>query len=106
MHMKRQQTKVVKLLTREDKALELFRAGAVSRISDDLYYVKSQKDRANEYEVIPSMNVCTCIDFEMTGLPCKHVIATQIYRSSMIAAAFTAAKIQALNRMGKVSRDD
>jgi hypothetical protein len=48
------------------------------------------------------MNVCTCVDFERTGQVCKHIIATQIYRTSQIAAALTAAKIQALNRMGKV----
>jgi hypothetical protein len=61
--------KQVVKLAREDKALQLFQAGAVSKskISDDLYYVKSQKkDASVEYEVIPSMNVCTCIDFERT----------------------------------------
>ena len=89
-------------LTREDKALQLFKAGAVGKISDDLYHVKSQRDPSNEYEVIPSMNVCTCIDFEKMGLPCKHVIPVHIYRSSQIAAVITAAKIQALSKIGAV----
>ena len=71
LHMK-QQTKQVVKLTREDKALQLFQAGAVSKIRDDLYHVKSQNNPSVEYEVIPSMNVCACIDFERTGLPCKH----------------------------------
>jgi hypothetical protein len=57
------QTKVVKL-TGEDKALQLFQAGAVSKVKDELYHVKSHKDAMVEYEVIPSMNVCTCTDFE------------------------------------------
>ena len=92
-------------LTREDKALLLFKEGAVSKISDDLYYVKSQNqnDSGIEYEVIPSMNVCTCMDFEITGLTCKHIIATQIYRTSQIAATLTAAKIQALGKIGVVT---
>ena len=98
----KQQTKQVVKLTREDKALLLFKAGAVSKISDDLYYVRSQKDASIEYEVIPSMNVCSCMDFERTGQACKHVIATQIYRTSQIAATITAAKIQALGKMGRV----
>ena len=97
-----QKRKQIVKLTREDKALELFKAGAVSKISDDLYHVKSQADPSNEYEVIPSMNVCTCIDFEKRGLPCKHVIAVQIYRSSQIAAVVTAAKIQAVDKIGMV----
>jgi hypothetical protein len=98
--MKTQQKKQLVKLTREDKVLQLLQAGAVSKISDDLYRVKSQKDPCREYEVIPSMNVCTCIDFERNGLTCKHIIAIQIYRTSQIAAALTAAKIQALNKIG------
>jgi hypothetical protein len=97
------QTKQLVKLTREDKALLLFKAGAVSKISDDMYRVKSQKDPSKEYEVIPSMNVCTCIDFERTGQACKHIIATQIWRTSQIAAILTAAKIQALNKIGIVA---
>lgn len=93
-----QQIKQILRLKREDKALQLFQAGAVSKISDDLYHVKSQKDPSIEYEVIPSMNVCTCIDFERNGLPCKHVIATQLFRTSQLAATLTAAKIQALTK--------
>jgi hypothetical protein len=101
----KQQTKqqLVKLTTREDKALQLFQAGAVSKISDDLYHVKSQNQKKDasvvEYEIIPSMNVCTRIDFEKNGVACKHVIATQIFRTNQIAAAITAAaKIQTLNK--------
>ena len=96
------QTKLLVKLTREDKALQLFQAGAVSKIRDDLYHVKSQRDPTVVYEVIPSMNVCTCIDFERAGRACKHIIATQIWRTSQIAATLTAAKIQALNKIGKV----
>jgi SWIM zinc finger len=102
---KKKETKRVVKLTREDKALQLFQAGAVSkdRISDDPYHVRSQKNPTVEYDVIPSMNVCTCIDFERTGLACKHIIATQIYRTSQIAATLTAAKIQALGKIGLVT---
>jgi hypothetical protein len=89
-------------LKREDKALELFQAGAVSKVKEDLYHVKSQKNPSIEYEVIASMNVRACVDFERTGLPCKHIIATQIRRTSQIAAALTAAKIEALNKIRKV----
>jgi hypothetical protein len=89
-------------LTREDKALQLFQAEAVSKISDDLCHVKSQKNPMVEYEVIPSMNVCTCVDFERNGQACKHIIATQIFRTSQIAATLTAAKISALNKTGMV----
>jgi hypothetical protein len=98
--MKQIQKQMSVRLTREDKALQLFQAGAVSKISDDLYHVRSQKDPMVEYEVIPSMNVCTCIDFERTGQACKHIIATQIFRTSQIAATLTAAKLSALNKMG------
>jgi uncharacterized Zn finger protein len=104
MNMKQQAKQLVKL-TREDKALELFQAGAVSKVKEDLYHVKSQsqkKDAAIEYEVIPSIGICTCIDFERNGHACKHIIATQIFRTSQIAATITAAKISALNKMGKV----
>jgi hypothetical protein len=48
----KQQAKQVVKLTREDKALQLFQAGAVSKISDDLYHVKSQKNLSVEYEII------------------------------------------------------
>jgi hypothetical protein len=102
IHIQRQDVK----LTREDKALQLFKAGAVSKVKEDLYHVKSQsqkKDAAAEYEVIPSIGVCTCIDFERNGHACKHIIATQIFRTSQIAAVI-AAKIQALNKIGAVIR--
>jgi hypothetical protein len=90
-------------LTREDKALELFQAGViVSKVKEDLYHVKSQKDTTVEYEVIPPLGVCTCIDFERNGHACKHIIATQIFRTSHIATTLTAAKISALNKMDKV----
>ena len=89
-------------LTREDKAFQLLQAGAVSKTSDDLYYVKSQKDPSKEYEVIPSMNVCTYVDCERAGQACKHIIATQIWRTGQIAAALTAAKIQTLNKVRAV----
>ena len=92
-------------LTREDKALQLFKAGAVSKISDDLYHVGSQKDPNLAYEVIPLIKVCTCVDFERTGQACKHVMATQIYRASQIFAVVTAVKIQALNQIGKVEAE-
>ncbi|MFL6399053.1 MAG: SWIM zinc finger family protein [Nitrososphaeraceae archaeon] len=49
------------------------------------------------------MNICTCIDFERTGHACKHIIATQIFRTSQIAAVVMAAKIQALNKIGMVA---
>ena len=67
-------------LTREDKAVQLFQARAVSKskTSDDLYYVNSQENPRIAYQVIPSMNVCTCIDFERSGQACKHILATQI----------------------------
>ena|SRR5215217_7227283 len=100
--MSKQRTKQLVKLTREDKALQLFKAGAVSKISDDLYHVKSQKNPSIGYEVIPSMNVCSCIDFEMTGLPCKHVIAVQVFRTSQIAATLTIAKIEALSKIGVI----
>jgi hypothetical protein len=96
------QKQLVRKLTREDRALQLFQAGAISKISDVLYHVRSQKDASVEYEVIPSIGVCTCIDFERNGLPCKHIIATQIWRTSQIAATLTAAKIQALHKVGMV----
>jgi SWIM zinc finger len=99
---KKLQTKHVAKLTQEDKALQLFQAGAVIKARDDLYRVKCQKDPMVEYEVIPSMNVCTCVDFERNGRHCKHIIATQIWRTSQIAATLTAAKIQELNKIGKV----
>ena len=56
-------------LTREDKALQLFRAGAFSKVSDDLYHMRSQKYSNVGYEVIPSMGVCICADFDH-GLIC------------------------------------
>jgi hypothetical protein len=40
MNVKRQTKQLLKL-TREDKALKLFQAGAVSRVKDDMYHVKS-----------------------------------------------------------------
>ena len=50
------QTKVVKL-TGEDKALQLFQAGAVSKVKDELYHVKSHKD-ANGRIRSNSVNEC------------------------------------------------
>jgi hypothetical protein len=49
------------------------------------------------------MNVCTCIDFKRNGHACKHIIATQIFRTSQITAVITAAKVQALNKIGVAS---
>lgn len=98
------QTKQTVKLTREDKALQLFQSGAVKKIHDDCYYVKSQNPKTSrEYEVIPSMNVCNCEDFLRNGLPCKHCSAVQIWRTSQLAATITAAKIQALNKIGLVA---
>jgi hypothetical protein len=99
----KQTKQLMKLTTRVDKALQLYQAGAVSKIRDDLYHVKSQKEPTIKYEVILSMNVCTGIDFERTGKPCKHVIAVQIHRTNQIAAVVTAAKISKLNKIGMVA---
>ncbi|MBV9175625.1 MAG: SWIM zinc finger family protein [Nitrososphaeraceae archaeon] len=49
------------------------------------------------------MTVCTCVDFEMIGLACKHVIAVQIYRTNQIAAILIAAKIEALNKIQSIT---
>ena len=67
---------------REDKALQLYQAGAVSKskISDDLYHVKSQKDPTTEYEVIPSMNVCTCMPGkDLVVVPVEIEIDSMLY---------------------------
>ena len=64
--------------------------------------MNSQENPSIAYQVIPSMNVCTCIDFERSGQACKHILATQIFRTREIAAATTAAKISALNKIGMV----
>ena len=68
--VKNKEKRLMKLTaTREDKALQLFQIGAVTRKRDDLYCVRSQKDAAVEYEVIPSLNVCTCVDLEKWSEP-------------------------------------
>jgi SWIM zinc finger len=73
------------------------------RIHDDCYYVRSQNPRSNrEYEVIPSMNVCNCEDFLRNGLLCKHCLAVTLYRTQQIATAITAAKLEALSKLGGV----
>jgi hypothetical protein len=102
--MKQQQkTTNTQTKTRADKALEIVQSGGVVRIHDDCYYVKSQNPRSNrEYEVIPSMNVCNYEDFLRNGIPCKHCIAVQIYRTNQIATAITAAKLEALSKLGRV----
>lgn len=93
-----QHTKQVVRLTLEGRAFLLFQAGAVCKVSEDLSL--REKNPSIKYVVIPSLGVCSCIDFERTGQACKHVIATQIFRTNQTAAALTAAKIEALNKMG------
>jgi len=106
MHNTQQKTTSIRTKTRADKALEIVQSGGVLKVHDDAYFVKSQSDKTGkkEYEVIPSLNVCSCIDFERTGLPCKHCQAVQIYRVAQIQVAITAAKLEALSKLGKVVR--
>ena len=54
--------------SRAAKAYQLFQTNAVKKIHDDLYFVRSQKNPEVEYEIVPSLNVCSCRDFERTGL--------------------------------------
>ena len=49
---------------------------------------------------IDTKNVCTCIDFQRNSLPCKHIIAVQLYRTNKVAEAVIATKIEALNKIG------
>jgi hypothetical protein len=44
------------------------------------------------------MNVCNCEDFLRNGIPCKHCIAVQIYRTNQIQAVL----LEALSELGKV----
>jgi SWIM zinc finger len=54
-------------------------------------------DRLN-YHSFFSMNVCNCEDFLRNGIPCKHCIAVQIYRTNQIQAVL----LEALSELGKV----
>jgi predicted nucleic acid-binding Zn finger protein len=88
--------------TREEKALQLYKAGAVKRIHDDCYMVRSQSKRGREYEVIPSLNVCTCTDFERKAADCKHILCVKIFRINEIQAIITTLQLEKLSQFGKV----
>jgi len=61
-------------LTRQDKGLALYQAGAVRRASDDgLYIVKSATNAHQEYTVRIGIDArCQCKDAQMRGVVCKH----------------------------------
>ncbi len=68
----------MKFSLRQMRGLAIVAAGGqVKRISDELFWVKSQSTDAF-YIVMRRVEKwgCNCLDFEATGKPCKHVYAT------------------------------
>ena len=43
-----------------------------------LFDVKSTKDKSRSYEVDPDIKICTCPDFNFRLLKCKHIIAVEL----------------------------
>lgn len=62
---------------RQQKARQIVAAGKITR-GPDHFVVPSQNGSAR-YRVVPDglFPSCTCLDFELTGLPCKHLIAVR-----------------------------
>jgi transposase len=61
---------------RQQKAQEIFAGGKITR-GKGCWYVPSQTD-AGRHVVDDLFSSCTCDDFELTGKPCKHILAAQL----------------------------
>ncbi|MCL4343565.1 MAG: IS6 family transposase [Nitrososphaerota archaeon] len=70
------------LKNREQRGIELLRAGAVSEISQSEYIVKSQS-ADTKYSVAWKGNrwTCTCEDFVKSGKKCKHIYAVLYFKT-------------------------
>src|SRR2546423_7886419 len=65
------------------KAHQIVSTGRIVR-GDDCFHVPSQQPGIGRYRVVPDglFPCCTCPDFDLTGLPCKHLIAVREWLAS------------------------
>lgn len=66
--------------SREQRGLELVRAGAVRKVTQSLFLVRSQRGK-DEYEVRWERNhwSCSCEDFRKSHKRCKHIYALNFF---------------------------
>jgi hypothetical protein len=57
-------------------------------LEQKLYLIRSSKDKNKYYEVNAEAKTCTCQDFNIRGLKCKHITATEIINSRLVVPHF------------------
>jgi hypothetical protein len=85
-------TTVAQPTTREQRGLELYRErrGEFVRISKDVTEVPGSK-RGVYYRTNLGVGSCSCPDHRRRGGTCKHLAASELYRSFLRRAAATIA---------------
>ena len=53
-----------------------------SNHNQKLFLVRSSKEKDKFYQVNKEMKTCSCPDYKFKTLKCKHIIATEIVRST------------------------
>jgi transposase len=66
---------------RQERALVLSRDKRIKHVTGPTWAVPSQSEDATAYLVNVTTGVCSCPDFELRRVRCKHLIAVEIVRS-------------------------
>jgi transposase len=66
---------------RREKALLLSRDKRIRNVNGPTWAVPSQSDEASAYLVNLATRACTCPDFELRRVACKHILAVEIVRT-------------------------
>ncbi len=89
-----------KLASNLERGKRMFEADStVERITDDLYEVPSESRVGKIHQVIPSLKVCTCENFQRYGEPCKHFYLVQFVRAAAIKTMLAENQVKALSKI-------
>ena len=67
-------TRFIQVRTRLDRAVKL----TAEKIGQGLYEVPSQRDPRKKYVVDLLSKTCTCMDYTIRGVLCKHILAAKL----------------------------
>ena len=99
------------------RAMTIVAEGRILAVSENLYYVASQRDNGSHYRVempnpylIPDFGTCTCADYRR-GMLCKHLAACTIYANAIVQVDRRANKLrigyhQAVDRIAEQLADE
>lgn len=89
-------------LTRQEKAWQIYEAGLVMKQTDDIYWVQSQEDPEQGYQVVFPIKKCECLYFLRTNDICKHWMAVQIVKLQEMKKVWHEMQVKALSKVGEV----